>query len=318
MSLLPLPKISVAEVIFEGRFLDTGHLPPFRGSTLRGALGYHLRNTVCNTFRQSCPTCFLRCQCAYSLFFEGTAAEDRTIMRLYDHVPQPFMFVLNIADKTEIKPNDPLIFGMKIFGDAGDLFPYVAYALFEAGKKGIGGMRLRYKIESIRQNETILYEKEGNVIRKPSRRFLKLEEPDEWENEYFIEILLLSPLRIRSEGHTAKHLLFSDFIKGALRRITILNAFYGDKVVPSQTEMRRLLDFTGKVQTVTDALSPFGFERYSGRQKNNMLLDGVIGKISFRNVHGELVRLLRITEPLGLGKSTSFGFGRISITAQRG
>ena len=116
MSIFSCPAIPIAEVVFEGRFLKAGRLPPSRGATLRGALGYHLRNTVCNSFNRKCTECFLRHQCAYSLFFEGTAVEDRQIMRLYDNVPQPFMFVLNSQDSTQIEQGEHFTFGMRIFG----------------------------------------------------------------------------------------------------------------------------------------------------------------------------------------------------------
>ena len=306
--------LASAEVSWKGRFLNAGRLPPFRGATLRGALGYHLRNTVCNSFKRKCTDCFLRYQCAYSLFFEGTAAEDRKIMRLYDNAPQPFMFLLNTGDKTDIEPNDPFRFGMRLFGNAAGLFPYIAFSLFEAGKKGIGHAHLCFEVDVIEQDGAALYEKEGTTIRKPQLCELSL--PESTEMATAVEVSLLSPLRIRSGGHTAKRLSFLDIAKAALRRLTIVNAFYGDGSIPAPEWNRRLLQLAEQVTTFSDSLHPFGFDRYSGRQERSVRLDGVLGNIVFRDVPPELFRLLKVVELIGLGKSTSFGFGRIAVTAK--
>ena len=309
-----IPSFTVAHVVWSGRFLNAGRLPGFRGATLRGALGYHLRNTVCHSFQRKCTDCFLRFQCAYSLFFEGTAAEERKIMRLYDNTPQPFMFLLNAHDATSVKSGDLFVFGMRIFGNATELFPYVAFSLFEAGKKGIGQEHLYYETDAIYQGETILYAKGETTIRKPQRRELAV--PNSSETAKIATMTFLSPLRIRSEGHTAKHLSFLDIAKAALRRITILNAFFGDGSLPTPEWSNHILQLAERVPTVSHSISPYGFDRYSGRQKRSVHLDGVLGDIVFRDVPPELLRLLKIMEGVGLGKSTSFGFGRIAVQVE--
>ena len=306
--------LAVAEIRWNGHFLDAGRLPGFRGATLRGALGYHLRNTVCNSFQRKCSECFLRYQCAYSLFFEGTAPEDRKIMRLYDHTPQPFMFVLDARDKTDIQPNDPFVFGMRIFGNTAGLFPYIAYSLFEAGKKGIGQDHIRFETESIEQDGVVLYEKEGTTIHKPQTRNLSITEPAGTART--VKISLLSPLRIRSEGRTAKRLSFFDIAKAALRRLTLVNTFYGNGNMPLKEWSDHLLQLAERVVTHADSLRPFGFDRYSGRQERSVRLDGVTGDIVFCDVPPELLGLLKVMEIIGLGKSTSFGFGRIAVEIQ--
>ena len=306
--------LAVAEITWKGHFLDNGHLPAFRGATLRGALGHHLRNTVCNSFQRKCSECFLRYQCAYSLFFEGTAAEDRKIMRLYDNAPQPFMFLLDSRDKTDIQRNDPFVFGMRIFGGAVGLFPYVAFSMFEAGKKGLGQAQLRFETDSIEQEGTILYEKGETTSRQPRVKEISVVNPV--ESAKAVQVTLLTPLRIRNEGHTAKRLSFLDIAKAALRRFTIMTAFYGDGNLPSQEWSHHVLQLAERVVTLTDSLRPFGFDRYSGRQERSVRLDGVLGDIVFRDVPPELLWLLRIVEVIGLGKSTSFGFGRIAVQTE--
>ena len=45
-------------------------LPPYKGSTFRGAFGAALKETVCALKRQDCPQCLLRPSCLYARVFE--------------------------------------------------------------------------------------------------------------------------------------------------------------------------------------------------------------------------------------------------------
>lgn len=45
-------------------------LPPFAGSTLRGAFGSTFKRMVCVERHGECPRCLLRKQCAYPYIFE--------------------------------------------------------------------------------------------------------------------------------------------------------------------------------------------------------------------------------------------------------
>lgn len=302
--------IPIAEVRFDTVIRSGGFLPSFRGATLRGALGYHLRNTVCNSFKRKCSECFLRQQCAYSLFFEGTANADRSIMKLYPNVPQPFTFVLNEKEPTELQSGDRLSFGMKLFGNANELFPYVVYAISESGKQGIGTNRVRFEINTIQQNNTSLFENGSDTIHKPKPQLIDI--PDEKETRD-LTLRLLTPLRIRINGKTAKTLSLAEIVTAGLRRISILNVFYGNGENITADIVHQLIAISEKIETAEDNLRPYGFNRYSGRQERNVLLDGVTGSMVFRNVPPELINILRYCETVSLGKSTSFGFGRIQI-----
>jgi hypothetical protein len=68
-----------SEVVIEVAFTGAGRLPPFRGATVRGGLGYQLKKTVCHVHNNSCSECIMRQRCAYSYVFEGVAPPDRQI-----------------------------------------------------------------------------------------------------------------------------------------------------------------------------------------------------------------------------------------------
>ncbi|GHT28352.1 hypothetical protein FACS18942_08690 [Planctomycetales bacterium] len=231
-------------------------------------------------------------------------------MKLYPNVPQPFTFVLNEKEPTELQSGDRLSFGMKLFGNANELFPYVVYAISESGKQGIGTNRVRFEINTIQQNNTSLFENGSDTIHKPKPQLIDI--PDEKETRD-LTLRLLTPLRIRINGKTAKTLSLAEIVTAGLRRISILNVFYGNGENITADIVHQLIAISEKIETAEDNLRPYGFNRYSGRQERNVLLDGVTGSMVFRNVPPELINILRYCETVSLGKSTSFGFGRIQI-----
>ena len=59
-----LNKISFASFAFRLRATTELCLPPYKGSTLRGAFGIVFKETVCVVDRRDCDRCILRFKCA--------------------------------------------------------------------------------------------------------------------------------------------------------------------------------------------------------------------------------------------------------------
>lgn len=309
--------IRMANVTISGHFVSEGRLPPFRGATLRGALGFHLRKTVCNNFKRRCQDCFLVEGCAYANFFDGVFSKDRSFMKRYDYVPQPYMLMIPLEEPTDIRKSDPICFSMNIFGGACELFPYVAYSLVQMGEKGIGKNGLSFEITRIEQLDgEVLYEKGQNRIKKPNPQIYVFETAPTVEDGY-LGVRFVTPVRIRKNGCALKDFCFDDLIKSAIRRITIMNYFYGTNQIVDSEWTKQMIHSAGMVEKIRDETRYYSFHRYSGRQERKIELDGVVGGLSFKNVTPELAGILKWTEKIGLGKSTSFGFGRIEIQTER-
>jgi CRISPR-associated endoribonuclease Cas6 len=314
-TLIKESRIKAADLEIQAHFTSAGRLPPFRGATLRGAIGYNLRRTVCNNRSVLCKDCLLYQNCCYAAFFDGVMPENREFMRLYPSVPQPFMLILNQSDPTEIDEGMKFSFGIRLFGSSTELFPYVAYSLIEAGKNGLGRDRITFLIDNISQHghETIYKHSENKVI-KPQTSPLIYEESEPAKH---LTLKLLTPVRIRIEGKTASELTFTDVVKTALRRLSILNYFYGSHQAIDLEDINSIIEESESVETTVDNLQEYAFKRYSGRQQTKVKLDGLTGDITFKDVPGKLVSILKLASRAGLGKSTSFGFGRIDIITER-
>lgn len=73
------------------------------------------------------------------------------------------------------------------------------------------------------------------------------------------------------------------------------------------------LDFTPLYREAGVNVRFMELERYSNRQQTAMNLGGVIGHVDYSHLDAGSVRLLRLGEVLGVGKSTVFGLGKIEF-----
>ena len=302
-----------AEVTFFARFTGNGQLPGFRGATIRGAFGHHLRRTVCHVRTIRCSDCIVRSNCVYGYIFEGMAAEDRTVMRLYPYVPQPFVVVTALHESPEVFEGNLWDFSLRLFGHAIDHFPYIAYSIVEAGKAGLGKDRIPFEITRITQGAVgkCVYEEGTNCLGKLAVTCTDFNRT-RWAGD-LLTVDFITPAKLRVEGRDVHQVNFSDIIRAASRRVGILAHFYGShgNGVPDGSALAQRSE---AIETVTDETRWFEFDRYSPRQDRRMTLGGVVGRMQFRGAFGPFRRLLTLTEVAGIGKATSFGFGRIAVS----
>lgn len=303
-----------AEVQIESRFEGAGSLPPFRGASIRGGLGYHLKHTVCHVKQGKCEDCIVQSTCAYSYIFEGIPPEGRQFMRLYPYVPQPFVLITKHLENSDIQAGESFVFGFRLFGKAIDLFPYIAYSLIEMGKEGLGKERIPFTVIQITQpgGSGLIYQAGNNRLGSLQKEYVHLDPPETSK----IQIDFLSPLRLRVGKKDAKKITFSDLITAAVRRLAILTYFYGMPLTESY-DTSKLIDRAEGVSVVSDRTQWFEFGRYSGRQERRVQLGGLVGQMVFEGDLKSHLPLLAMAQKTGLGKATSFGFGRIHLSPRQ-
>ena len=137
--------LQILDLVFCAKPLgDTACLPSFLGPTLRGAFGFALKDVVCQMSHRRCEGCILRRRCAYPIVFEGVAPEDRTVMRKYPNVPQPFVFVID-TDFRE-RP-ECLRWRVRLFGTACKFWAVVTQGFLRICESGIGKARVKLDID---------------------------------------------------------------------------------------------------------------------------------------------------------------------------
>ncbi|MCK6469903.1 MAG: CRISPR system precrRNA processing endoribonuclease RAMP protein Cas6 [Candidatus Brocadia sinica] len=127
-----------------------------------------------------------------------------------------------------------------------------------------------------------------------------------------ITISLLTPLRLRFDGHITDKIEFHVLIRNLLRRISSLSYFHcGEKV---EIDFKGLIEKARAVRQGASDIHWFDWKRYSTRQEEWMSLGGVTGTVSYEGDLSEFMLFLRLGEYVHVGKGTSFGLGRYSIT----
>jgi hypothetical protein len=127
---------------FKLKVETTIELDEHQGAALRGMLYNALRGPennpalgFCTQRRlKACAGCALVAACPVaSLVATLNPAADRG-----RDVPRPYAIVPSLLPQTCYEPGELLSFGLTLFGDALNLFPYVVMALHQAGPHGLG------------------------------------------------------------------------------------------------------------------------------------------------------------------------------------
>jgi len=120
------------------------------------------------------------------------------------------------------------------------------------------------------------------------------------------QIHIITPLRVKSEGHLSNELKFSTIFKAIVRRWSLLNKYYGSGEKEDLTE---LVNQSSKIPSGTLNLRWREMERYSRRQDQRMLLGGLVGIMECEGEITPFLPWLLLGQDILIGKNTSFGLG---------
>ncbi|MDO8724304.1 MAG: CRISPR system precrRNA processing endoribonuclease RAMP protein Cas6 [Syntrophales bacterium] len=301
--------------LFRNILRDEAILPPYKGSTFRGAFGVALKRVVCAVRRDDCVACLLASRCIYARTFELVQNEPDRKMRLAAP-PHPYVIQPPLSRATHFNTGDTFDFTLLLFGEANDFLPYFVYAFETMGEIGIGkkigNRRSAFVLTSVEQDGVNIYTGETKRLLPALEKTLSLVPHSEDPQEGTLTINFLTPLRLKFDNHLQAQLPFHLLVRAALRRISSLFAYYGAG--------EPALDYRGMVKraeaiTVERAdLRWYDWERYSNRQDQAMLMGGMAGSITYRGAIGEYLPLLELARELHIGKQTSFGLGMFDFT----
>lgn len=275
----------------------------FLGQTLRGALGFSLKDVACSTPHRDCDRCLLRSACAFHTIFNGNSTLNPHATPSSHATVQPFVLEV-AAPGTWWGSPDQLAWGITLFGDEVLHTPYLIAAFARAGERGVGPARTRFTLDS--------------VIDVPSGRQLltatstlpptpiPLVPPNTTSPPPPDGILTWS-------FHTPVHFTTNGILHRPDDPIRLINAgrrrFEALGGTPAADE-RHLNppDFE-----ILDAdLHHWRIERYSNRQKQRVPLEGFFGTTRIRGPWSLAGTWLQCASRIHLGKHTTFGLGRVS------
>ncbi len=299
--------------------LQDGFISEFASSMIRGSLFNCLRSIVCLTNSQTCKDCIVWDQCSYSFFFEYPKQINESPLQVGDSMPHPYIIEMAYPHRRLLAKGSILNFTIILIGKSIVFLPHLVCAVLKMCEKGIGN---KNKIKLAL--DTIELEREGKNLEKIFIDNKLLEHPIVYRSGKFfqsrdtktnISLKFITPVRIKSEGKLCSKLNFTIILKNILRRISLISMFYGDDAeeeIPS-FNINDLIVKANEIKTKCDNLGWVDVGRYSSKQKMQMQLGGLMGRIVFEGDITEFMPYLRLGEELHIGKNTSFGLGKYVI-----
>lgn len=289
-------------------------LPPYKGGIFRGAFGNAFRHAVCAMRATDCDACLLKSQCLYVALFQPPPPEGYKDAGKYNHAPPPYVLNPPLDNRQAFQPGDILTFDLVLMGRAIDALPYFIYSFIEMGKRGLGRERGRYELTGVdlirKDASTTIYD--GNT--QTLKNFDKGDEPAPDNNEEIkrLTIRFLTPLRLKEKNNLVTSLTFPLFFERLAHRLELLSAFYGTNGPINVPDT--LMEQTENIQTKSEQLHWYEWERYSSRQKDLMKLGGLKGEIAFEGSLAPFMPYIRLAEMVNVGQGTSFGLGKVEAT----
>jgi CRISPR-associated endoribonuclease Cas6 len=300
---------------FKCSLLDDAILPPFKGSTFRGAFGSALKRVVCAVRERECTMCLLSSRCVYARTFELKTCERAAKLRTAA-LPHPYVIEPPLESGTRFQAGQSFDFSLLLFGDYNDYLPYFIYAFEVMGENGIGksvsGKRSRFTLESVFMNAEEVYSRETRTLKTLSPPKISVSDIPKADRNGTLDLRLLTPLRLKTDNTLTADLPFHVLIRAALRRISSLFDAYGDG--EPALDYRGIVAAAEKVETVRSHLHWHDWERWSNRQEKSMLMGGMVGNITYRGQVAPFIPLLKLSREFHLGKQTSFGLGLVDYS----
>jgi hypothetical protein len=281
--------------VFDLRFVacTAGAFPPFAGSAWRGGLGRALKRLVCIQRLRPCEGCALERGCLFTTLFDPRHDGSVALLRQVDRMPPPFVLDVTTPTPCRLAEGDPFGLRLVVVGRARHHAVYLLRALEEAGARGIGPDRIRFRLDEVTEQPEPM---PGDL--PPGR----------------VAVEVVTPLRLRAGGQLVGPERFTPalFVQGLLRRLSLLAACWGEP--PAPLPFGTLRDRLGRLEGTTDRLRWTEQYRRSFRQHTRMRMGGLTGSFSLRIEPADpLAPLLLAGEQLHVGKATTMGLGRYRL-----
>ena len=295
------------------RFIDPAILPPFKGSTIRGAFGNALKKAICALRYQKCGDCILKPECLYVRIFETAESPPPAGSKIPTR-PHPFVIEPPETNAIHFKSGDQLAFTLLLFGEANQKLPYFIYAFDQMGGAGIGKKFSegggRFILETVGHHSGIIYQKSDGVLNPPNAgTCLVLKNSAAYSQPVSkLSIRFLTPLRLKFQNHLTEDLPFHILTRSLLRRVSSLfEAFGGGE---PDLPYRELVRKANEIKITHSALDWSEFRRYSSRQNTGMNMGGITGEVVYEGDLTPYMPLVDFCEEIHIGKQTTFGFGK--------
>jgi hypothetical protein len=314
---LTVTALPLARYRFTARLTRDLLLPPYAGFLLRSVFGVALRRTVCMTGLDRCGECPLQRTCAYPALFEVPPQPTQFAQR-FSQLPNPYVIEppAPTAEPQWLPAGEPLVWHMVLVGEATlARLALVEHVWVQALRQGLGQQRVPGALVAVERVDDAEMETCAAAVADA--------EADPAPRTSEVTLHFHTPLRLQHQGQPLgpDQLDARTLLSQMLRRTSLmLDLHLGLR--PAPFDAPALL--AAVVPTLVDDRRDLRWRdwtRYSGRQKQEMTLGGVMGAWTLRADPGALAPFLpwlRLGQWLHLGKNATMGLGgyRLVVDAQ--
>ncbi|MBL8142645.1 MAG: CRISPR system precrRNA processing endoribonuclease RAMP protein Cas6 [Acidobacteria bacterium] len=299
---------------------ESGALPAFPGSMIRGLLGWGLKDVLCS--RESaarCEQCHLADACRYPALFEPALHPAGLVPGVADPSP-PFVIAFPESFPRAVEACDTLTFTVTLFGRSAQYASDYIAAFFAAATRGyrlgdrggpFGVGRVSVAFPDNRWQE--VSPSDRLTLDDISLPLSQLAGPETTSHPGRLTVEFVTPIRLKTDNHVTGSPRFGVLVDRLADRVArILGTWHGIEWLEHRREFCR---DAHAVRAISSTARRMHVTRHSNRQRTSMDLPGVQGAVTYEGPVSAYLPILRLGEFLHVGKNTSAGFGRIRVSA---
>lgn len=293
------------------------NLPEFKGATLRGLFGHALRQVACTIPGEDCRVCPFAGECAYPVLFESMPPAGFPDAAKYRDFPRPYLINPPLSRRQVYAPGQSLVFDLVLVGLAAEYLPHVIYAFDSLGRSGFGGRGhcSVARVENIdeRGAAAIVFH-DGNLFGPGRALQLPVEDPIAG-HDISLNLHFITPARLERKGKLQDQApAFGFLMRTFAQRVTLLASLYCAAGDPRDLTPPDFFDQSETVHLLDSNVEWREHERFSTRQQARLKQGGIVGTAVYQGPIQPFIPYLRLMPYLNIGKSTTFGLGRVAVT----
>jgi hypothetical protein len=278
-------------------------LPEYAGSALRGAFGHALKSIACMTAARNRGVCCCvpATSCAYRQLFDPPMQQVQHSNQ--QDIPAPIAI-------------EPVLGGVVLQAGEHGYFDVVLMGQFAHQQQ----MIIQLAWQRALHDGIGVTDPQGRRGQAMLLGMSLLNQPaiDIPANPRHAHLQLISPMRLQHYGNwiTAEHLTAPILLKAVLRRCQMMVQLYRvQQAEPIESEPQ--FDATQFDQVGLERRVKWTqWTRYSNRQKREMTLGGLVGRVYLTDIPDEIWPYLYLGQWLHAGKNSIFGLGHYQIVEQ--
>jgi hypothetical protein len=271
-------------------------LPAFRGALWHSVVGRALKELVCTVPPGVCDGCRRREGCEYPAVMESrSVGPGAGPLAGGARIPGPLIFDSGPWQVNRLSAGDMFVLDFTVVGQGSMLVTLVEQAIERAASAGLGSRRVPARVVDI-------------APRPPLREMLASSQTAALST---LLLRLVTPLRLKREGTYLRRFDLAALARDLSFRVAALGHYHGS--LPWPAPWRAAIDAARVARVVEARVRWVERVRYSARQKREIIMGGLVGKVCIEGVGPELLRLLAAGTVIHAGKCASMGLGELEV-----